>query len=87
MPDITAEKVQEMLLEEERREKETGETFGAKALALRKKGGNLWCTECSKSGHEASGCWQLHPELAPEHLQEIMREKYRKKGGYENVTM
>ena len=87
MPDITAEKAQEMLLEEEHQEKETRETFGAKALALRKKGGNLQCTECSRSGHKASGCWQLHPELAPEHMQEKMREKLRKKGWFEDVTM
>ncbi len=33
------------------------------------------CSHCKKTGHTEEDCWPLHPELAPEHLQEKFRAR------------
>ena len=85
MPDITAEKAQEMLLEEEHRENEVKESYGAKGLAMRGRSDGLHCSECGKDGHKTTTCWELNPELAPQHLQEKIKERIRKKEAAKHV--
>lgn len=68
-PGMTADRARNMLLEEERRTKEstTTATNGVDGwAALRSQGP---CTKCGKN-HSLSVCWKAHPELAPEWLQE-----------------
>ncbi|KAF6222411.1 hypothetical protein HO133_001497 [Letharia lupina] len=80
-PGMTADKARNMLLEEERREKtlDTG-TVGVGLIATTRHpskrtpsgkaiDNDVVCPRCGK-GHEADICWKLHPELAPEWLQE-----------------
>ena len=88
-PGITADKARNMLLEEERRTK-TSEQGSGLALAgvrtripSRKVLENADTTSCSKcgKGHKEERCWTLHPELAPEWLQEkwTIEKKSRKR--------
>ncbi len=68
--DMTAVKAKDMLLEEERRQKSEDDK-DVRALALKDKGqansGEV-CGTCGK-GHRTDRCWENHPELAPEWLQ------------------
>ena len=81
-PGMTADKARNMLLEEERRtrplESETLGTLnayaatrpvGKRTLSRRALEGVEPCSKCGKD-HEERVCWELHPELAPEWLQE-----------------
>ncbi|KAF6220018.1 hypothetical protein HO133_003843 [Letharia lupina] len=79
---MTADKARSMLLEEERREK-TLDTGGVGLVATTRHPGKrmpsgkailnyeheVKCSRCGKP-HEDEVCWKLHPELAPEWLQE-----------------
>ncbi len=80
--DVTAVKAKEMLLEEERRRKSEDEK-DARALKLKKAGSKAGLREkpvCETygKGHPTERCWQTHPELAPEWLQ----EQWTKEGSY-----
>ncbi len=76
-PGMTAEKARSMLLEEERREKALDNNIGLVAVRhpslrtpSRKVAGEVKsCSGCGKD-HDEEVCWKLHPELAPEWLQE-----------------
>ena len=93
-PGMTADKARNMLLEEERRKKQPGvsdDALGGYA-AIRPPGKRtpsrkaLEASACSKCGkdHDEKVCWALHPELAPEWLQEKWTiEKKSRKRKYE----
>ena len=91
-PDMTAEKARNMLLEEERRKKRPeGDALGAyaatrpseKRTSSRKALEASACSKCGKN-HDEKMCWALHPELAPEWLQEKWTiEKKSRKRKYE----
>lgn len=78
-PGMTADKARNMLLEEERRRKTldpgtvglvaTTRHPGKKDTRGRAIINDVVCPRCGKD-HPAEGCWRLHPELAPEWLQE-----------------
>ena len=91
-PGITADKARNMLLEEERREKTLDITVGTGLVATTRHPGkrtpsgkailnyDVQCSRCGKP-HEDENCWKLHPELAPEWLQErwTIEKKSRKR--------
>ena len=88
-PGMTAERARNMLLDEERRTSkasevglyQTNQSFAALRTPSRRLGGNpLECPKCGKP-HEEKDCWKLHPEKAPEWLQEkwIIERRSRKR--------
>ncbi|CAD6586966.1 MAG: hypothetical protein ASARMPRED_002898 [Alectoria sarmentosa] len=92
MPGMTADKARNMLLEEERRlAKDRTDTstslYGTAFAALRSpdkrfpsRKATLECVKCGKP-HKDEHCWKLHPEQAPEWLQEkwIIEKRSRKR--------
>ena len=44
------------------------------------------CPHCKKTGHTEEGCWPLHPELAPKHLQEKFRNELEAQKGRDSST-
>ena len=89
-PKMTANKARNMLLEEERRlnlnkNQSDHELYIAAATrpAEKRKPSQKAMEECGKcgKGHNEKNCWELHPELAPDWLQEkwTIEKKSRKR--------
>ena len=88
LPDMTAERARQMLLEEEHIQKANKETavrvnYMRKNFSRNDKGGSgsgtgtgangKICDACEKPGHYKDECWEEHPELAPEWLQSRLK--------------
>ena len=98
-PGMTADKARNMLLEEERRTNakpiesiETGayaavRPLGKRTMSRKATEEVLECPKCGKN-HLEKNCWQAHPDLAPEWLQEkwTIEKKSKKKRKYDSDT-
>lgn len=90
LPDMTAERARQMLLEEQQIQKANEETavkvnYIRKNFSRNDSGANSKiCGICEKQGHNKDECWEEHPELAPEWLQPRLYVKMAKRNGSNN---
>lgn len=86
-PGITADKARNMLLEEERRTARDPQTTALYGMVGTRSREAKKCSKCGKR-HDEEDCWRLHPEKAPEWLQEkwTIEKKSRKRRRNDSVS-
>lgn len=83
IPDMTAERARQMLLEEEQIQKSNAETAIRVNYTRKGKrtgsGNGKHCGHCNTDGHTEDECWVKNKHLAPEWLQMKWKEEEKKK--------